>query len=419
MSHVSSSKPSLVDRARVRAGGLLMKVGGFAGRLVRESVVGEPPLFDPELDDLPGFPVVVYFADAPELYYQIQQWLPVMEQVSQRQPLAIVTRNWATATILRKNTDLPVLFTRKLDGLRRIYEHVGAKTVLYVNNGMRNFQSLIYQQALHVHLNHGESDKVSMVSNQAKAYDVVVVAGQAAIERHHRALINFDATRLAVCGRPQLDLDVPRVLDPVPGRRTVLYAPTWSGEDDANNYTSLDLYGVAIVQALLSRDDVRVVYKPHPRVLNAEDPAVADAHKEIRRLLAAADAGAGHQQPFDADILGLFEGVDLMITDVSSVGLDFLYLRPDAPVVLTDRRTDRVALRADAPVSTATDVIDADTVGDVAALLAANLTSDPHHQDRARMRDHYFGFARGESSRRFADLVDECVARRDTLVAGD
>jgi hypothetical protein len=35
------------------------------------------------------------------------------------------------------------------------------------------------------------------------------------------------------------------------------------------------------------------------------------------------------------------------------------------------------------------------------------------------MRDHYFGFARGESSRRFADLVDECVARRDALVAGD
>src|SRR5690606_33197515 len=136
---------------------------------------------------------------------------------------------------------------------------IGVKTVIYVNNGMRNFQSLIYQQALHVHVNHGESDKVSMVSNQAKAYDKVVVAGQAAIERHRRALINFSEEKLAVCGRPQLDLDVSPALRPDrAGRRTVLYAPTWSGENETNNYTSLDQYGVSIVKAILAQEDVRL-----------------------------------------------------------------------------------------------------------------------------------------------------------------
>lgn len=419
MSPVSSPRRSPVDRGRARLGRLLLKVGSLANRLVRQSVVGEPPLFDPELDELPRYPVVVYFADPPELAYQIQQWLPVLEQLAQHRPLAIVSRNWGTTTLLRDSTSLPVLFTRKLDGLRRIYDQVDAKAVIYVNNGMRNFQSLIYQRGLHIHVNHGESDKISMVSNQAKAYDHVVVAGQAAVERHQRALIGFDLERLEVCGRPQLDLQVEPVLAPVAGRRTVLYAPTWSGEDDANNYTSLDRYGVAIVRTLLARDDVRVIYKPHPRVLTTDDKAVAAAHATIRRLLADQDPAAGHAMPFEENILGLFDGVDLLVTDISSVGLDFLYLRPDAPIVLTDRRSDRERLLADAPIAGAVDVVDDESVADLTALLAANLADDPRHEARAGMRDHYFGFARGESSRRFLDFVVGCVDRRDALILSD
>jgi hypothetical protein len=417
MSHVSPQQPTLTVRARKGLAQILLRAGSRVKRLVTTTIAGELPEFSPPLDELPRYPVVAYFADTPNQAYQLQQWLPVLERVAEHQPLAIVTRNWELTELLREVTTLPVLFTLRLDGLRRLYEQIDVKTVVYVNNGWRNFQSLIYQRALHVHVNHGESDKISMVSNQAKAYDHVVVAGQAAIERHRRALINFDLDRLVVCGRPQLDLDVSPVLEPVAGRRTVLYAPTWSGEDDANNYTSLDLYGVLIVRALLARPDVRVVYKPHPRVLTAVDPAIVDAHAEIVRLVTAARAaGAPHELPLDADILGLFEDADLIVTDISSVGLDFLYLRPDAPIVLTDRRTDRARIVAEAPVASAVDIVDGDTVGDVAGLLAANLADDPHRDARAAVRDHYFGFARGESSRRFLEFVADCVARRDALV---
>ncbi|MEL7976907.1 CDP-glycerol glycerophosphotransferase family protein [Isoptericola sp. F-RaC21] len=418
MSHVNPQQPTLTDRARKVAARILLGAGSRVKRLVTTTIAGEPPEYSPPIDELPRYPVVAYFADTTNQAYQLRQWLPVLERVAERQPLAIVTRNWELTELLREVTTLPVLFTLRLDGLRRLYERIDVKTVVYVNNGWRNFQSLIYQRALHVHVNHGESDKISMVSNQAKAYDHVVVAGQAAIERHRRALINFDLDRLVVCGRPQLDLEVSPVLEPAPGRRTVLYAPTWSGEDDANNYTSLDLYGVAIVRALLGRPDVRVVYKPHPRVLTAEDPAITGAHAEIVRLLTAARAGgAPHELPLDADILGLFEDADLLVTDISSVGLDFLYLRPDAPIVLTDRRTDRARIVAEAPIASAVDIVDGDTVGDVAGLLGANLAADPHHDARAAARDHYFGFARGESSRRFLEFVADCVARRDALVA--
>ena len=66
---------------------------------------------------------------------------------------------------------------------------------------MLNFQSLIDGRMLHVHVNHGESDKQSMASNNAKAYDRVFVAGEAAVQRHAASLLEFDPSRLVRTGR--------------------------------------------------------------------------------------------------------------------------------------------------------------------------------------------------------------------------
>ena len=143
---------------------------------------------------------------------------------------------------------------------------------------------------MHVHLNHGESDKVSMVSNQAKAYDRVFVAGDAAVQRHRAALLDFDLGRLVRVGRAQLDLQPAPVLEPT-SRRTVLYAPTWEGEQAGNNYTSVDVFGPQIVSAVLAVPDVRVVYKPHPRVAISPDPRMAAGHRKILRLIAGRELG--------------------------------------------------------------------------------------------------------------------------------
>lgn len=397
---------------------ILLRLGSHVKQaLYRAAALG--PESDPPLDQVGRAPVAVYFADAPPTMYQLKQWLPIFELLSRRHALVVVTSDAATTRQLRSMTTVPVVLTRTIDATLSLYEQIDVKTIIYVNNGLRNFQSLIYQRALHVHVNHGESDKISMVSNQAKAYDKVVVAGQAAVERHRRALINFTEEKLAVCGRPQLDLDVPPALRrDRAGRRTVLYAPTWSGENEANNYTSLDVYGVSIVQAILAQDDVRLVYKPHPRVANETDPACGSAHDQVLRLVRAANqAGGEHLMPFDADPLAVLGGVDLLLTDISSIGLDFLYLHPETPIMLTDRRTDRTRLVAESRIADAVDVIDDDTVADVGRTIRQNLTEDPHYDARARARDHYFGFERGDSSARFLAFVDTCVTRRDELVA--
>jgi hypothetical protein len=59
----------------------------------------------------------------------------------------------------------------------------------------RNFQSLAWPKAMHVHINHGESDKTSLVTHQARAYDRVLVAGDAAIRRLTTGLLELEADR--------------------------------------------------------------------------------------------------------------------------------------------------------------------------------------------------------------------------------
>ena len=320
---------------------------------------------------------------------------------------------------VRKRTFVPAVYTRRLSDLLELYDELEPKVAIYVNNGVANFQSLAVSTILHVHVNHGESDKVCMVSNQAKSYDRVFVAGEAAERRHALALIDFDARKLVRVGRPQLDLAYPPSL-PETARRTVMYAPTWEGENDFNNYTSVDVYGPRLVGQLLALPDIRVVYRPHPRVLTSTVPQVAAGHLAIMDLLGSAttaDPGAGHALSTDGSILALFQHCDAMITDVSSVGLDFLYLCTERPLFLTDRRTDPAALETDAPVSAAVDVVDAKNVDSFGELVARRLDTDDLLARRAAMRQFYFGdLAPGESTDRFLAAISEVIEQRDTFV---
>ncbi|MGO1264802.1 MAG: CDP-glycerol glycerophosphotransferase family protein, partial [Brevibacterium aurantiacum] len=209
--------------------------------------------------------VIVYFGDAKSKFYQLQQWIPVLEELHKSHKVAIIFRRPSSLLRARSRTRLPLVLKRRFDPLHTFYHANNFKLALYVNNGMTNFQSLGYAPMVHVHINHGESDKLSMVSNQAKSYDRVFVAGDAAIERHRKALLDFDERALIKVGRPQLDIERISELEPS-AVKTVMYAPTWEGENDANNYTSVDLYGSQIVEAALALENTRLIYKPHPRV---------------------------------------------------------------------------------------------------------------------------------------------------------
>jgi hypothetical protein len=350
--------------------------------------------------------VAVYFADDPRKLYQLKQWLPVLERLDREHPVTIITRNRKTYAEL--DTPLRTVLAPAFPDLVQLYEASDFKVAVYVNNSVHNFHSLMQRHMLHVHVNHGESDKVCMVSNQVKAYDRVFIAGEAARRRHRAALMEFDESKLVPVGRPQLDLRPAPVLPPSP-LRTILYAPTWEGENASNNYTSVDVFGPAIVEKALAVPDVRVVYKPHPRVVVSPLPDMAAAHREIVRMLSR-----DHVVMEAGDILAVFPGCDLMITDVSSVGLDFLYLRHHQPMFVADRYDDRERLHTDAPISRCADVIDSATIGTLTSTLAARLDHDEYREARAAVRALYFGdLAPGESTTRFLAAIDDAVRTRD------
>ncbi|MDO8309947.1 MAG: CDP-glycerol glycerophosphotransferase family protein [Actinomycetota bacterium] len=384
-----------------------------ANRLRAYGSAREPEGFD--LDDVPTADIALYFADTPHKLYQLSQWLPVFEARTDMRTIVVV-RYVETYNELLGRTSLKVLLVPRYEVLMALYDRADFHAVVYVNNGWTNFQSLSFQQAVHVHVNHGESDKICMVSNQAKAYDKVFVAGEAAVRRHAAALAWFDPAHLVRVGRPQLDLQVPPVVGPFDGM-TITYAPTWEGEDEANNYTSVDRYGPRIVAAALAQPSARVIYKPHPRVASTKDAGVARGHAEIVDLVrsaAAADPARGHAVLLNADVLGVIRSTDLMIADVSSVSLDHLYLRPDAPLALTDRRTNRARLLEDAPVAAGAHVIDETSIGTLDQALASMVSHDSMRETRNGLRDLYFdSLAPGQSTVRFWQELERAMHEHD------
>lgn len=376
--------------------------------------IGPATVANQEIDHIqvPG-EVVIYFSDVVSKAYQLQQWLPTLEQLHERHGVVLVFRKVPTLRHFRKLTALPKIFVRRLDDLVSLYDFNDFRICLYVNNGMANFQSLSAARLVHVHINHGESDKLSMVSNQAKAYDKIFVAGPAAVERHKSVLVDFDLGHLLSVGRPQLDQEFETPLAPYPGQ-TIMYAPTWEGENEANNYTSMDLFGENIVQALLDLPETRVIYKPHPRIVTSMNPAISAAHLRIRELIDERNtAGAQHVLAEEENILALFEGVDALVTDISSVCPDYLYLYPDRPLVLTDRRNDLKALSREAPISTACPVINESSQESILAGFST-LLDTTSAEERIEMRAFYFGDRpKGASTISFLESIDSLIRNRE------
>jgi hypothetical protein len=384
--HLSTNGPAIPLKRQIRG-----RVGQAAVALGLKKkkeplVAGFNPSIGLEVD------AVVYFPDNAAKMYQLTQWLPVLENHPADLKFGIVVRSKMVFEQLQAITKLPLALVPTFAQLMELYRLSPFTAVLYVNNGVANFQSLSVPELVHIHVNHGESDKICMVSNQVKAYDRVFVAGEAAVRRHRAALSEFNESLLIRVGRPQLDVERKPVLPPSE-MRTILYAPTWEGEDEANNYTSMETIGEQIVLAALAQDDVRVIYKPHPRIIGSKDARIADNHNKIVNALTKAaklQPAAGHQTMLSHDILAIFPSVDLLITDVSSVGLDFLYLRPEAAMILTDRRNDLGQLHRDAPISIATPVLNEQNSDSFAQIIRAALDEDSAKSHRIALRDFYF-----------------------------
>lgn len=358
------------------------------------------------------YEVLVYFADSPMNLYQIRQWLAPLQELHRKHPVVILTRNSLTYHLLADETDLPVVKSRFMEGVDDLYWNSDLKLCFYVNQNRANFQCMRYPDMFHVFLSHGESEKIYMASNQAKAYDYLFVAGDAAVERFDKSLIKFDRDKLVKIGRPALDLALRQPSRRTTGRVTVLYAPTWEGDRPSMSYGSVATHGKTILRSLLADPECRVLLRLHPRT-GVADPSVQLAADELRKMMKtaiAADPAAGHRIDDDPLFGPQMVESDVMICDISAVAIDYLPL--GRPLIVT-RPASSTAIVPDDGVMTATYPL---TVHerDVAGLVRRVVADDVKKADRQPFVEHFFGdVSPGAATERFLRACDELIARRD------
>jgi CDP-glycerol glycerophosphotransferase (TagB/SpsB family) len=263
----------------------------------------------------------------------------------------------------------------------------------------------------HVFVNHGESDKMYMTTNQFKAYDYAFVAGQAALDRLSRKLWDFDLAKKAIAiGRPQADHLAGALPYTPDDRSVVLYAPTWEGDRPAAAYGSISTHGVALAEAVLASPAHRLVYRPHPRS-GVLDPEYRAANQRIIAAIAAANGRDPRAQHIfdDGPELGWQLGAaDVAITDISAMVYD--RLATGKPILVTQ------------PVSPEAEVDDGGFLGSADWLTAADapgvlaILDRVQHDAGARKNlrfwaKHHFGDTTpGAATRRFHEAVEQLMA---------
>ncbi len=356
------------------------------------------------------FEIAVFFADGAENLYQLRRWYAPLAELAKTHPVVILSRSPDATSTLLEEAPVPVADVGRVTDLEAFLLDHELPIVLYVNQNDRNLGMMRYGSRWHVFINHGESDALAMTTNQIKAYDYSLVAGDAALARMQRLLWGYDLERRAIpIGRPQNDHCPPGTTLPDDERTVVLYAPTWEGERAHATCSSIVSHGGALVRDLLASPAHRLIYRPHPRS-GSVDPAVAAADRAIIAQISAAnrdDPAAHHLHDTGRHLGWQVAAADVAVVDVSALvydrlatGKPLLVTRPVAP---------------DAPVETSGYLSDCEwlTVEQAPAVRARLelLSRDSAAGVRlGRWVEHYFGDTRpGAATRRFHEAIERML----------
>ena len=358
--------------------------------------------------------IAVYFADTRVNLYQIRQWYAPLAELAKRIPVVIITRSPGASLTLLDESPVPVVYRRRVVDLEEFVAEQELRLVLYVNQNQKNFQMFRYGRMWHVFINHGESDKMYMTTNQFKAYDYALVAGQAALDRLSRKLWAYDVDRRAIpIGRPQADHFVGELRYPDDDRIVVLYAPTWEGDRPAAAYGSIATHGVALAGAVLASPRHRLVYRPHPRS-GVISPEYRAANQAIITAIAAANRTEpdAHHVFDDGPELGWqLAAADVAITDISAMIYDRL---ATGKPILVARPTSPEAEIDDEGFLGVVDWLEVDEAADILAVVDRALLDPDVRAKLATWSTHYFGDTTpGAATRRFHDAIDALVAEWD------
>jgi hypothetical protein len=335
----------------------------------------------------------------------IGMWSPWIERAGV--PWCVVAHNRTIFDELTRLYDVPMVLGEIPPSVRgALYPHGAAKNSVFLER----------DDVTHAFLGHGDSDKPLSASERVLAYDVVTVAGQAAIDRFADAGLSVSPEKLRIIGRPQTE-GIRKASGPVRFPPTVLYAPTWRHADDSLNVSSLAVAD-RIVQALVDRG-CTVVFRRHFAGRNLE---AAEAMIERCFALLEADnaeTNRPHRWGDDAMTMPLvdaFNLADALVSDISGIVVDFM--ASEKPFAMYAAQfTDAQAFRAAHPTAVSAYVLDRDLVA-MDAALDAMLGDDPLAAVRPERADYYLGGPeRSDPAARFIRLVQELAegAQADTV----
>ncbi len=393
-----------------------------AQRSLRQALAAQPPL-EPH-----RYKIGVYFADGKVNLYQLRQWYKPLAELAETHPVLILSRASGAALALLDESPLPVAYVRTVVDLERVIHEQDLHIVFYVNQNAKNFQMMRYGRRWHVFINHGESDKMYMTTNQFKAYDYSLIAGDAARSRLEKVLWDYDFDKRAIpIGRPQADhyLDGRALPYPDDDREVVLYAPTWEGDRGAAAYGSIASHGVELVNALLATGRHRVIYRPHPRsgVLDHEYAAANRAIIDAIAAANAADPSAVHVYDDGPDLGWQLAAADVAIVDISAMVYD--RLAAGKPLLITRPANPEAQIDTGGYLSACEWLVapGPDAAGAAAGAAMLARVDEVAHDESARERlkywvERYFGDTTpGVTTARFHAAVDHLMAEWQRFAA--
>ncbi|HTN56466.1 MAG TPA: CDP-glycerol glycerophosphotransferase family protein [Microbacterium sp.] len=364
--------------------------------------------------------IAVYFADGAVNIYQMRQWYRPLEELAKRWPVVVLSRSAAGAEKLLQEDAPPVAFVPTVRSLEKFIARQDIRIVLYVNQNTRNFQMFRYGRRWHVFINHGESDKMYMTTNQYKAYDYAFIAGQAARDRLTRTLWDYDIDRRAIeIGRPQAD-HYSGILPYTPDdRMVVLYAPTWEGDRPSAHYGSIATHGEELMRALLASPRHRVIYRPHPRS-GVVDEEYAAAHRRILAAISeanAADPGAHHVYDDGPELGWQLAAADVAIVDISAMVYD--RLAAGKPLLITRPVDERASIDTTGYLSDC-EWLSAAGARDIIAE-ADRVSADEEAVARLHtwVRHHFGDTAPGAATAKFHGAIEQLMHKWDQWHAMD
>ncbi|MCV6825410.1 MULTISPECIES: CDP-glycerol glycerophosphotransferase family protein [Halocynthiibacter] len=325
------------------------------------------------------FELVVHVSGPVTSSYQVNQWVPVLEQLPFR--TAIIGRHLALCSKI-KGGSIPVIHARKPEHVSQIINS-GVRGVLYPGNGIHNSQVLRHIECKHIFINHGESDKVVNQSKFLMAYDYLFVGGQLAKDRLIDAGLPIRDNQVVFVGRPQAEMALEKEIASK-DIANILYAPTWEGFTEEANFGSVRDWGLAIVQQLAQLPNVSVTFKPHPMTGTRCKKTMSEL-KRINAFCAQEDIPVLGK---DDSLHSAMNQSDVLITDISSVLNE--YLVTEKPVILcnaSDETQEKLARTY--PSSRAAYILG--DPGEVINLITSIKISDDLRSERQKVLSYSLG----------------------------